>query len=111
MWGTTGIGYNVDKIKGAMPDAPVDSLAMIYDPAVVSRSRPAASTSLDGRPRSSAPCCSTSGKRPDSEGQRTCRRPRKVLMAVRPYIRYVQAAQYLDDLANGEICLALGWSG
>ncbi len=34
MWGTTGIGYNVARVKKAMPDAPVDSLRMIFDPAV-----------------------------------------------------------------------------
>jgi putrescine transport system substrate-binding protein len=30
---------------------------------------------------------------------------------MRPYIRYVHSSRYIDDLANGETCLALGWSG
>ena len=37
MWGTTGIGYNVAEIKKRMPDAPVNSLAMVFDPAIVSQ--------------------------------------------------------------------------
>ena len=60
LWGTSGIGYNVDKIRAAMPDAPVDSLAMLFDPAVVSRFKDCGVTILDEPPRSSAPCCCTS---------------------------------------------------
>ena len=36
-WGSNGITYNVDKIKERMPDAPIGSLAMIFDPKIVSR--------------------------------------------------------------------------
>ncbi len=37
MWGTTGLGYNVDKIKKALPDAPLDSWAMVFDPKIISK--------------------------------------------------------------------------
>ncbi len=46
-WGTGGIGYNVEKIKSAMPDAPVDSLRMIYDPDVVNRFKDCGVTIID----------------------------------------------------------------
>ena len=51
------------------------------------------------------------GRPPNSESSADLAAAGKVLLAVRPYVRRVEAMQYLDDMANGEICLALGWSG
>jgi putrescine transport system substrate-binding protein len=51
------------------------------------------------------------GRPANSERSEDLAAAEKVLMAVRPYVRRVEAMQYLDDMANGEICLALGWSG
>ena len=50
------------------------------------------------------------GKDPNSQSPEDLQAAEKVLMAIRPYIRYVHSSRYIDDLANGEICLALGWS-
>ena len=110
-WGTSGIGYNVDKIKAAMPDAPVDSLAMFFDPAVVSRFKSCGVIIVDEPAEVVSTVLLYLGRDPHSEQPQDLAAAEQVLMAIRPNIRYVQAEQYLDDLANGEICLALGWSG
>jgi putrescine transport system substrate-binding protein len=110
-WGTSGIGYNVDKIKSAMPDAPVDSLAMFYDPAVVSHFKSCGVIIVDEPAEVVSTVLLYLGRDPHSEKLEDLAAAEQVLMAIRPNIRYVQAEQYLDDLANGEICLALGWSG
>src|SRR5712672_2267135 len=90
-WGTSGVGYNVGMIKAAMPEAPVDSFRMFYDPAVI-RNFKSCGVSILAAPADLAAA-------------------EKVLMAIRPYVRSVNSAKYIEDLANGEICLALGWSG
>jgi putrescine transport system substrate-binding protein len=110
-WGTSGIGYNVDKIRAAMPDAPVDSLAMFFDPAVVSRFRSCGVIIVDEPAEVVSTVLLYLGRDPHSEAPADLAAAEQVLMAIRPNIRYVQAEQYLNDLANGEICLALGWSG
>jgi putrescine transport system substrate-binding protein len=51
------------------------------------------------------------GKNPNSESPDDLKAVERVLMSIRPYIRYADSARYIGDLANGEICLALGWSG
>ena len=112
MWGTSGVAYNEGMIKAAMPDAPVDSFAMFWDPKVVSKFAKCGVSILDApgevrRHRAHLP----------RQGCRTARTPEdlkaaeKVLMSVRPYVRLINSSKYIEDLANGEICLALGWSG
>jgi putrescine transport system substrate-binding protein len=51
------------------------------------------------------------GKNPNSEAPEDLKAAEKVLLSVRPYIRLINSSKYIEDLANGEICLALGWSG
>ena len=34
-----------------------------------------------------------------------------LIEGVRPYIRYFHSSQYINDLANGEVCVSLGFSG
>jgi putrescine transport system substrate-binding protein len=110
-WGTSGIGYNVDKIRAAMPDAPVDSLAMVYDPAVVSHFKKCGVIIVDEPAEVVSTVLIYLGRDAHSERPEDLAAAEKVLLAIRPNVRYIQAEQYMEDLANGEICLALGWSG
>lgn len=111
MWGTSGVGYNVAKIKEAMPDAPVDSWRMFYDPAVVSKFKDCGVTLLDAPSEVVGTVLIWLGRDANSEKPEDLKAAEDVLMKIRPYIRYVNSSKYIDDLANGEICLALGWSG
>ena len=110
-WGTSGIGYNVDKIREEMPDAPVDSLAMLYDPAVVSHFRKCGVIFVDEPAEVVSTVLIWLGRDAHSEKPEDLAAAERVLLAIRPNVRYIQAEQYMEDLANGEICLALGWSG
>jgi putrescine transport system substrate-binding protein len=51
------------------------------------------------------------GRDANSESPDDLKAAENVLMAIRPYLRYINSSRYIDDLANGETCLALGWSG
>ncbi len=111
LWLTSGPGYNVAKIKERMPDAPVDSLRMLYDPAVVSRFKDCGVSVLDAPSEVIGTVLIYLGKDPRSESTEDLKAAETVLLAIRPYLRYVHSSRYIDDLANGETCLALGWSG
>jgi putrescine transport system substrate-binding protein len=111
MWITSGPGYDTAKIKQRMPDAPVDSWRMLYDPAVVAKFADCGVSLLDAPSEVISTVLIYLGKDPNSTTPEDMQAVEKALMAIRPYIRYVHSSRYIDDLANGETCLALGWSG
>jgi putrescine transport system substrate-binding protein len=111
LWGTSGVGYNEAKIKERMPDAPVDSFAMFYDPKVVSKFADCGVTLLDAPSEVLGTVLIYLGRDANSEKPEDLAEAEKVLMAIRPYVKYINSSKYIEDLANGEICLALGWSG
>jgi len=111
MWGTSGVAYNEGKIKEAMPDAPVDSFAMFWDPKVASKFQKCGISILDAPSEVVGTVLIYLGRDANSEKLEDLKAAEKVLMSVRPYIRLINSSKYIEDLANGEICLALGWSG
>jgi putrescine transport system substrate-binding protein len=111
MWGTSGVAYNEEAIKAAMPDAPVDSFSMFWDPKVVSKFAKCGVSVLDAPSEVVGTVLIFLGKDANSENPEDLKAAEKVLMSVRPYIRNIHSSAYIEQLAGGEICLALGWSG
>jgi len=111
MWGTSGVAYNEEAIKAAMPNAPVDSFAMFWDPKVVQKFAKCGVSVLDAPSEVIGTVLIYLGKDANSENPDDLKAAEKVLLSVRPYIRLINSSKYIEDLANGEICLALGWSG
>jgi putrescine transport system substrate-binding protein len=111
MWGTSGVAYNEEAIKAAMPNAPVDSFSMFWDPKVVSKFAKCGVSVLDAPSEVIGTVLIYLGKDANSEKPEDLKAAEKVLLSVRPYIRLINSSKYIEDLANGEICLALGWSG
>ena len=111
MWITSGVGYNVAEIRARMPDAPVDSWRMIFDPAVVSKFASCGVSILDAPSEVVATVLLYLGRDPNSNSPEDLKAAEQVLHAIRPYVRYVDSSRYIDLLANGDICLAMGWSG
>ena len=111
MWGTTGIGYNEALVGEALKDAPVDSWSLIFDPAVVSRLANCGVTLLDAPSEVFSAALVYLGKDANSEDLDDLAAAEAVLAAIRPHIRYIHSSQQINDLANGEICVAMGWSG
>ncbi len=111
MWGTTGIGYNVDKIKEIMPDAPVGSWDMIFKPEVVSKFADCGVFVLDTPEEMVPAALNYLGLDPDSNAADDIEKAGELLLTVRPYIRKFHSSEYINALANGDICLAVGWSG
>jgi putrescine transport system substrate-binding protein len=111
MWGTIGIGYNVAEIKKRMANAPVDSLSMIFDPAIVSRFVDCGVMVLDSPTDVLPAALKYLGLDPDSKKPEDLQKAAEVIKAVRPYIRKFHSSEYINALAGGDICLAFGYSG
>jgi putrescine transport system substrate-binding protein len=111
MWITSGVGYNAAAIRARLPDAPVDSWRMIFDPAIVAKFADCGVSILDAPSEVVATALLYIGRNPNSNSPEDLKAAEAVLKAVRPYIRYVDSSRYIDNLANGDVCLAMGWSG
>ncbi len=108
---STGFGYDVDKIQARMADAPTDSWRMFYDPSVIARFQDCGVSVLDAPNDVFASVFAFLGKDPNSESPDDLKAAEKVLLSIRPYIRLVDSTRYYNALANGELCLVLGWAG
>jgi putrescine transport system substrate-binding protein len=111
MWGTTGIGYDADKIAAIMPDAPTDSWGLVLDPAVVSKFKDCGVSFLDDPTDMVGTVLLWLGKDPNSQSEDDLKLAEEALLKIRPYIRSIHSSQYIEDLANGEVCIAVGYSG
>ena len=111
MWGTTGIGYNVDKVKKILGDKPLDSWNQIWDPKELAKFKDCGVSVLDAPDEILKVVLQWMGRDPNSQKEEDLNAATEKLMAVRPYIRKIHSSQYIDDLANGELCVAIGWSG
>jgi len=111
MWGTTGIAYNVQKIKEAMPNAPVDSLAMVFDPGVAARFKSCGIVMLDSPTDVFPEVLAWLKLNPDSDNPEDLEKAVATLLSVRPFIRKFHSSEYVNDLATGDACLAIGFSG
>ncbi|QEY62039.1 polyamine ABC transporter substrate-binding protein [Metapseudomonas lalkuanensis] len=110
-WGSNGITYNVDMIKARMPDAPIGSLAMVFDPEVVSRFADCGVTLIDSPTDVLPLALAYLGRDPNSAAPEDLKAAQDLLMKVRPYIRKFDSMSYLNGLANGDQCIAMTWSG
>ncbi len=111
MWGTSGIGYNVDKVKRIMADAPVFSLAMMFDPDVVKRFQGCGVEMLDSPTDVLPAVLKYLGRNPDSQTKEDLDAAVAQMSKIRPYIRKFHSSEYINDLATGNACLAFGFSG
>jgi putrescine transport system substrate-binding protein len=111
MWGTSGVGYNADKLQKALPNAPVDTWALIFDPKNAAKLKSCGLTLLDDPGEITAIVLNYLGKDPNSQSADDLAAAEKTLMSIRPFVRYIHSSQYIGDLANGEVCVSVGYSG
>jgi putrescine transport system substrate-binding protein len=105
-----GFVYNVDMVKARMPDAPTDSLAMIFDPKVMARLADCGVTFLDSPEDVIQLALAYLHLDPNSQKIDDLHAAETLVMAVRPYIRTFDSIDYFHQLASKEICLAIAWS-
>jgi len=111
MWGTTGFGYVEEKILAIDPDAPVGSWDMVFNPEVIAKFADCGVHMLDAADEMIPAALNYIGEDPDSQDPKVIAKAEPVLAAIRPYIQKFHSSEYINGLANGDICLAVGWSG
>jgi putrescine transport system substrate-binding protein len=111
LWGTTGIGYNPDKVKAALGTDTIDSWAAIFEPANAAKLAKCGIAMLDAPSEVMDSALIYLGRDPNSEKAEDLAAAEAQLMKVRDHVKYFHSSQYINDLATGEICVALGWSG
>ncbi len=112
MWGTTGIGYNIDMVAARLgEDFEVDTWAMIFDPEIAGQLADCGISWLDSPADMFPAAFSWMGLNPQSTDAADFEAATEMMMGVRDTVRYFHSSQYISDLANGETCVAVGWSG
>ena len=112
MWGTTGVAYNVDKVAERLgDDAPTNSWSLVLDPQYASKLADCGIAILDAPTDVLPNVMAYLGKDGRSTDADDIKAAGDVLNAVRPYLRYIHSSQSINDMANGELCAAIMWSG
>ena len=106
----SGFSYNVDMIRARMPNAPVDSLDMIFNPKVVARFADCGVSLLDSPEDTIGMALSYLHLNPNSTRREDFAAAERLLMSVRPYVRTFDSIEYMNALANKEVCIAMSWS-
>lgn len=111
LWGTTGIGYNPEKVKAALGVDTIDSWDVIFKPENMEKLKACGVSMLDAPDEVYAAALHYQGMNPNPTSVEDVKKAEELLMQVRPYVTYFHSSKYISDLANGNICVALGWSG
>lgn len=111
MWGSIGIGYNVDKVKAELGNLPMDSWEVIFNPDYISKLHECGVALLDSPTEIIPAAMHYLGLPTDSEDPEHIKQAEALLLKIRPYITYFHSSKYISDLANGNICVAVGYSG
>ncbi len=112
MWGTTGIGYNVKKVREILGgDARIDSWELVFNPDKLAKFKDCGVHMLDSSDDIFPAALNYLGLNPNSKDAADLQKAADLVTKVRPSVRKFHSSEYLNALAGGEICLVVGWSG
>ncbi|NWB83750.1 polyamine ABC transporter substrate-binding protein [Pseudomonas gingeri] len=111
LWGTNGIGYNVDKIKQVLGIDHIDSWAVLFEPENLKKLTQCGVSFMDSADEVFPAVLNYMGMDPRSSKPEDYKKAEAKLLTLRPYITYFHSSKYISDLANGDICIAFGYSG
>ncbi|PIB59786.1 polyamine ABC transporter substrate-binding protein [Pseudomonas sp. 2995-3] len=111
LWGTNGIGYNVDKVKEVLGVDHIDSWAVLFEPENMKKLATCGVSFMDSADEMLPAVLNYMGLNPNSTNPEDYKKAEEKLLKVRPYVTYFHSSKYISDLANGNICVAAGFSG
>ncbi|BBP80652.1 MULTISPECIES: polyamine ABC transporter substrate-binding protein [unclassified Pseudomonas] len=111
LWGTNGIGYNAEKVKAVLGVDKIDSWSVIFEPENIKKLSQCGVAFLDSADEMIPAMLNYLGLDPNSKNPDDYKKAEAKLMEVRPYVTYFHSSKYIGDLANGDICVAAGFSG
>src|SRR6185437_15198083 len=106
-----GFAYNVDLVKARMPDAPLDSLDMIFKPQIIAHFADCGVTFLDSAEDVLQLALNYLHLDPNTTRPQDYKRAEQLILAVRPYVKAFDSSEYMNGLATGEFCISMSWSG
>jgi putrescine transport system substrate-binding protein len=106
-----GFAYNVDLVKARMPDAPLDSLDMLFKPQIIAKFADCGVTFMDSAEDVLQLALSYLHLNPNTTRPEDYKRAEALLLSVRPYVRAFDSTEYMNGLADGEFCISMSWSG
>jgi len=110
-WGSTGVAYNVDMVLERLPDAPLHSAAMLFDPEVVSKFEDCGVSLLDSPTDVVPQALVYLGYADNTRDPKAIQEAEDLLLSVRPYIKKFTSTTFLNDLPNGDLCVSMSWAG
>ena len=111
-WGSIGIGYNVEAIRKTLgAAAPTNSWALLLDPANAAKLQECGISLLDSPQSAFSATLQFMGRDPNSPNPADYQAALQTLKKIRPFIRQFSSDGYINDLANNDTCLVLGYSG
>ncbi len=112
MWGTTGLGINVDMVTKALGEgAELNTWKLMFDPEISAKLKDCGIFMLDAPTETFPAAKNFLGIDPDAKDQASIDKAKELLLQVRPNIRKFHSSEYINALANGDACMAMGWSG
>ena len=112
MWGTSAIGYNLDKVKAVLgQNAPLNTWDLLFKPELVGKLQSCGVSLLDSPTEVVGAALHYLGLNPNSVQRADYKKAEKLLKSIAPYVTYFHSSRYISDLANGDICIAMGFSG
>ena len=111
LWGTNGIGYNVEKVKAVLGIDKIDSWSVLFEPENIKKLHSCGVAFLDSADEMMPTVLNYMGLNANSTNPKDYAKATDKLLAVRPYVTYFHSSKYIGDLANGDICVAIGFSG
>ena len=112
MWGTTGIGYNVKAVRDILgPNTLIDSWDYVFDPEKIKKFKDCGIHLLDSSDDVMSAGLTYLRLDPNSRDPADLEKVTDLLIKIRPYVRKFHSLEYLNALATGEICFAVGFSG
>jgi len=111
MQGTIGIGYNIEALQKRLPGQKVDSWAVVFDPANLAKLKDCGVYFLDAAEDMYAVALNALGKDPNSKAPGDYDAATALLLKARPYVKKFHSSEYINALAGGDICVAIGYSG
>lgn len=111
MWFTTGIAYNVAKAKERLGDKPIDSWDVAFKPELLQKFKDCGVYFLDSPEDVLSAALKYLGKDPSTREPKDLEAAGALLQSVRPFVKKFHSSEYINALANGDICLAIGWAG
>lgn len=111
LWGTNGIGYNIDQVRAATGSEQMDSWSLIYEPENLARLAKCGVAFFDSADEMIPSMLNYLGLDPNSTDAGDLAKAEARLAELQPYVRYFHSSKYIGDLANGSLCVAVGYSG